>query len=103
MLVAIGMVTMLVLSIGEGVGLVDGVDIGRLMTNPIYFLPVFAICLAIAPAVAEHLPISGDPSDRPPGSKPPFGYAVRSSLLVAAGLALVALLGLVLFLLERFT
>jgi len=102
-LIAVSMVTMLALSIGEGVGLVYGFDIGRLMSNPIYFLTVFAIGFAIAPALAERLPISGDPSNRSPGSKPPFGYAVRSSLLVAVGLALIALLGVVLFLVKRFT
>jgi hypothetical protein len=102
-LVAVSTVIMLALSIGEGIGLVYGFDIGRLMSNPVYLLPVLAIGFAIAPTLAERLPISGDPSNRPPGSKPPFGFAVRSSLLVALGLALVALLGVVLFLVERFT
>ena len=102
LLIAVSMVTMLALSIGEGAGLVYGFDIGRLVSSPIYFLPVFAIGFVIAPAFAARVPISGDPSNRPPGNKPPFGYAVRSSLLVAFGLALAALLGLALFLFERF-
>ena len=102
-LIAVSMVTMLALSIGEGVGVVYGFDIGRLMSNPIYLLPVFAIGFLMAPYLAARLPISGDLSNRPPGSRPPFGYAVRSSLLVAFGLGLVALLGIVLFLVERFT
>jgi hypothetical protein len=102
-LIAVSMVTMLTLSIGEGIGFVYAFDIGRLMSNPIYLVLVFAIGLAIAPALAERLPVSGDPSTRPPGSKPPFGYAVRSSLLVAGGLVVVALLGVVLFLVRRFT
>ena len=95
--------TMLALSVGEGVGLVHGFDIGRLMFIPIYFLPVLAIGFAVAPALSERLPISWNPSNRPPGRKPPFGYAVRSSLFMVFGLALVALLGVVLFLVKRFT
>ena len=102
-LIAVSSVTMLALSIGEGLGLVRGFDIGRVMSNPFYFLPVFVIGFVIAPALAERLPIAGDLSNRLRGSKPTFGYAVRSSLLVAFGLGLVALLGIVLFLVERFT
>ena len=101
-LIAVSMVTMLTFSISEGIGLVYGFDIGRLISSPIYFLPVFAIGFVSAPAFAERLPTSGDPPNQLPDSKPPFGYAVRSSLLVAFGLALAALLGLVLFLIERF-
>ena len=102
-LIAVSMITMLALSLAEGVSVLSGFNIGRLMSNPAYFLPVLAVGFAIAPAVAERLPISGDPSNRPPSSKPLFGYAVRSSLLVAFGLVLVALLSLVLLLVERFT
>ena len=85
----------------RALALVYAFDIARPDADLIHFLPVFAIGFAIAPALAERLRISGDPSTRPPGSKPPFGYVVRSSLLVAFGFALVALLALLFC--DRFT
>ena len=72
-LVAVNMVVMLALSIGEGVGLVHGVEIGRLMFHPLYIFPVFAIGFAIAPALAKRLPISGDLPNQRSGNTLPIG------------------------------
>ena len=101
-LVAVSMIAMLGLSVGEGIGLVHGFDIGGLVSHPLYVLSVFAVGFVIAPAFAEHMPISGDLPSKSPRNKLPFGYAVRSSLLVAFGFAIVVLLGIVLFLVDRF-
>ena len=102
-LIVVTMVVLLALSLGEGVGLVRGFDVERLMFHPALHPAVYAIGFAIAPALSERLPISGDLPGLNRGGKPPFGYTVRSLLLVVSGLVLAVLLGVALFLVERFT
>ena len=101
-LIAVTMVVLLALGVGEGVGLVHGFDSGRLMFHPLYFLPVSAIGFAVAPSLAKRLPISGDLPNPRPGNKPPFGYAVRSVLLIAFGLVFVLAISALLWLVGRF-
>jgi hypothetical protein len=101
-LIAVTMVLMLSLGIGEGLGFVHDLNVQRLMLHLLYFLPVYAIGVALAPVLSERMPIFGDPPDPKPTGKRPFGYAVRAGALVAFGLALAMLASLVVFLLGKF-
>lgn len=101
-LIAVTMIVTLALSIGEGVGFIRGIDIQGLMLHPLYFLPVYAIGFAFAPAFSARVPISGDPPAPTPSAKPPFGYTARALALVALGVLLAVLANLVVFLFGKF-
>ncbi len=101
-LIAVTMVVVLLLSIGEGLGFVRGFDVQRLMFHPLYLLPVFAIGFAIAPALSERMPISGDLPNPSSSGKPPLGYTVRTLALVVLGLILAMLVNLVVLAIGKF-
>jgi hypothetical protein len=102
-LIAVTMVFVLALSIGEGVGFIRGLNVERLMFHPLYVLPVFIIGFALAPALSERMPISGDQSNPSSSAKARFGYTVRTLALVALGLALALFAALVVFLFGKFS
>ena len=97
LLIATTMIVMLVLSIGEGIGLVRDLDVQALMVHPLYLLVVYAVGFALAPKLHQSTPISGD-------SQPAkFGYAARVTVLAAIGLVLALLANLVVYVLGRFS
>ena len=100
-LIAVTMIVMLALSIGEGIGFIRGINVQRLMFHPLYFLPVYAVGLLFAPTLSARMPISGDQPNPTPNTKPPFGYTVRTLALVALGLLLAVLANLIVFLLGK--
>ena len=100
--VAVNMVVMLLLSVAEGVGAGRDFDIQALMRNPVYLCVVYLGSFAAAPALSARMRISGDDSRPTTKGNAPFGYAVRSLALVFTGLALAAILALVLFMLSKF-
>ncbi|RIX39923.1 MAG: hypothetical protein D3M94_22305 [Rhodocyclales bacterium GT-UBC] len=101
-LIAVTMVVMLTLSIGEGLGLTYGVDVQRLTSHPLYVISVYLVGFVTAPWLSERMLISGDPTDPSPNGKAPFGYAARILALAALCLVLVLLTNLVVFLLGKF-
>lgn len=60
--IALGMIVMLALSVAgaDAVALIPNIDVGRVMSNPLYIVPVYAICFLAAPKVYEHFPIKRD-------------------------------------------
>lgn len=101
-LIAITMILMLTLSIGEGMGMKYPFDIQRLMSNPFYFVPVFVFGLAVAPALSGRMPISGDPATPEESAKSTYGYTARTLFLVVGGLALAILANLAVFFFGKF-
>ena len=102
LLIATTMTLMLGLGIGEGLGFIRDFDVQRLMLNPLYWLPVYAIGFALAPMLSDRMPISGDQPAPGSGVRPPIGYTVRVALLAVAGFALAMLASFVVFMLGRF-
>jgi hypothetical protein len=102
-LIAITMILMLSVSIAGAFGVSSEVKIDELMFHPIYFLPVFGIGYALAPALFERLPISGDLPPHGPSSKPPFGYSIRVTALAFLALILAMLANLLVYLFEKVT
>jgi hypothetical protein len=102
-LIATTMAVLLVLSIGEGIGLVRGVDLQGFMFHPLYLLAVYGVGFALAPVLHDRLPISGDAQQENQGSKRRFGYGVRVAALAAVGFILAVLGNLFIYLLGQFT
>ena len=101
-LVAVTMILMLSLAVGEGLGIVRGVDIPGLMRNPFYYVPVFIGGFIVAPALSARVPVSGD-TPSPERRKRPLGYTARTLLLVIGGLVLAMLANLAVLIFRRFT
>lgn len=100
-LIAVTMVVGLALSVGQGVGLIEGVSVSRLMFHPLYVVPIFVVGLALAPLLLKRSPISGNQASPNPDGKASVGYNVRALALIAFGLALVVLASLIVFLLGK--
>lgn len=101
MLIAVTMILMLALGVGEGLGLVQDMSAQELMFHPLYCLPVFAVGFALAPVLARRLPVSGD-QHSPSSLETNAVFPARAGLLALVGLVLAMLAGLVVFLLGRF-
>jgi hypothetical protein len=100
-LIAITMVLMLTLAIGEGIGIAQGFDIPGLMRNPFYFAPVFLVGFIVAPALSGRVPVSGDSPSPEKDGKRSHGYTARTLLLVIGGLVLAMLANLAVFILGK--
>lgn len=96
-LIAVTMVVMLSLAVGEGLGIVHGFDIQGLMRNPLYLLPVFIAGFIVAPALSSRVPVSGDSPSPEKSGKRSYGYTARTLLLVVGGLVLALLANLAIF------
>ena len=101
LLIAVTMIVMLALSIGEGMGFVRGINVQRLMFHPLYFLSVLVVGFVVAPMLSTRVPISGDQPGPTPSAKPPLGFTVRVLALVALGLVLGVLANLIVFVLGK--
>lgn len=101
-LIAVTMILMLSLSVGQGVGITYSFDIQGMMSNPFYFVPVFVVGFAVAPALSERMPVSGDPSTPVQHGKASYGYTARTLLLVLGGLGLALLANLAVFFFGKF-
>ncbi len=57
--IALGAIVMLALSVAgaDAVALIPNIDVGRVMSHPLYIVPVYAVCFLAAPRLYERFPI----------------------------------------------
>lgn len=57
--IAVSMIVMLALSVAgaDAVALIPNIDVNRLLSHPLYIVPVFTACFFVAPKLAKRFPI----------------------------------------------
>ena len=100
-LIAATMVVVLALSLGEGLGLVQGFNAQTLILHPTYLLVVYSIAFLLAPKLHESVPIDYDTTQGAVTSKRRGGHSARILVLAGIGLLLALLANLIVYLVGR--